>query len=742
MTRPTQGQPEDLASKRNLSRNSPRASMRDFFLPPSGFMSRRTTTRIAAIVGGALLLFWIWIGGSMTIDGSPRATAAILRFLIHLPGPIAWMLSAFGLGLALVKILALDQRRSTVSLSIGCAAMLFIDAVAGTLGFFGSGIFGIGSGQIPAAILLLPGIFLLGRNFDSNRTFQFRSASQPASEKTTTGLWLAWTITPAIATLLLAAVTTPGWLWSSEFGGYDALSYHLQLPREWLALGRVQTLSHNIYSSLPSFVECAYLHVMAMRGSAHAGALDAQILHGLFTLVTAAMIADLARTCFDMCGANGRAPTTALRVRTLVGWCAAAIFLGLPWITVTGSLAYDEMPMLLMLTAALSLVFAQTADRLSRGMFTALAVLCAAAMGSKLTASLFVTAPVALLAIAKLIHLVRNNQLPAKSAVRIVMTAVIVGVVILSPWWLRGMITTSSPFFPIIGNGGLTAAQADIFRQAHGSIPVSEWWNALHDQYLLAGLKLTAPTAEPWRPFWSILPWLGVLAGIVLLIRRERRSIAASLLIVTSVQVLLWLLLTHAKGRFLIPTAIPLAVLVALVLANLERAGWLGRAALCSILAAWCMQPLLAYASDGPVIEGHCTPAAGIGLEPLFTGEIGGDGLPAALYRLPPSARVVSLGGSAVFWWPMIPGYSTVWNENPVARAIASCGNDPEIAIAQLRRDGWTHVVIDETMLGVWRKSGWLDPAITPSAVAAFTGRLKPVCATGGGALYPLPIER
>ncbi len=103
MTRPTQGQPEDLASKRNLSRNSPRASMRDFFLPPSGFMSRRTTTRIAAIVGGALLLFWIWIGGSMTIDGSPRATAAILRFLIHLPGPIAWMLSAFGLGLALVK---------------------------------------------------------------------------------------------------------------------------------------------------------------------------------------------------------------------------------------------------------------------------------------------------------------------------------------------------------------------------------------------------------------------------------------------------------------------------------------------------------------------------------------------------------------------------------------------------------------------------------------------------------------
>lgn len=741
MTRKKQGQSEDLASSGNPPRNSPRASVRGFLFRGL-FLGKN---RVAGALALGLLVVWIWIGGALTIDESPRGMAAILRFLIHLPGPLAWMLSALGLGVAAVKILALERMRWIFSLAIGCAAMLFIDAAAGALGFFGLQLFGLAGGQIPAAILLLPGIFSLWRNFDPNWTVALNSGKSDgnnvANEKSTNGAWMAWTMTPALATLLLAAVTTPGWLWSTEFGGYDALSYHLQLPREWLALGRVQTLSHNIYSAFPSFVECAYLHVMAMRGSAFAGALDAQILHGLFTLVTAAMIADLAMACHDRCGDTSHDLALARRIRTIVGWCAAALFLGLPWIIVTGSLAYDEMPMVLMLTAALWLIVSRTSDASKRGIITALAILCATAMGAKLTAALFVTAPVALLAIVWLACLIREGRATVQYAIRVIMIALIAGIVVLSPWWMRGAITSGSPFFPIVGSGGLSAIQAEIFHRAHGSIPASEWWNALHDQLFFAGLTATAPSAEPWRPFWSILPWMGVICGIVLIVRRKSRSIALQLLLVACVQVILWLLLTHAKGRFLIPTAIPLVVLFALVVANLERSRWLGRAALCSILAGWCMQPLLAYATDGPVIENRFTPATGIGLEPIFTGESGGDGLPSALYRLPTSARVVSLGGSAVFWWPMIPGYSTVWNENPVGRALASSGGDPEIAIADLRRAGWTHVVIDENMLRIWKKSGWLDSTITPEAVAAFTARLKPICATGGGALYPLQRE-
>ena len=59
---------------------------------------------------------------------------------------------------------------------------------------------------------------------------------------------LLWTAAPAVAVLLVAACSAPGWLWASEFGGYDALSYHLQLPKEWLHLKKITTLDHNVYS--------------------------------------------------------------------------------------------------------------------------------------------------------------------------------------------------------------------------------------------------------------------------------------------------------------------------------------------------------------------------------------------------------------------------------------------------------------------------------------------------------------
>lgn len=131
MTRKKQGQSEDLASSGNPPRNSPRASVRGFLFRGL-FLGKN---RVAGALALGLLVVWIWIGGALTIDESPRGMAAILRFLIHLPGPLAWMLSALGLGVAAVKILALERMRWIFSLAIGCAAMLFIDAAAGALGF-------------------------------------------------------------------------------------------------------------------------------------------------------------------------------------------------------------------------------------------------------------------------------------------------------------------------------------------------------------------------------------------------------------------------------------------------------------------------------------------------------------------------------------------------------------------------------------------------------------------------------
>ncbi|MEM9252773.1 MAG: hypothetical protein AAGB29_10530, partial [Planctomycetota bacterium] len=55
--------------------------------------------------------------------------------------------------------------------------------------------------------------------------------------------------------LAVGAACAPGSMWRVEAMGYDVLSYHLQLPREWLAAGRLSGLEHNVYSHLPSLVE-------------------------------------------------------------------------------------------------------------------------------------------------------------------------------------------------------------------------------------------------------------------------------------------------------------------------------------------------------------------------------------------------------------------------------------------------------------------------------------------------------
>ena len=687
----------------------------------------------------AVFLIVVSIGATRTVDGVPRALPALARFLMHFPAPAVWMVSALGVGLFASRLLGVRSLGWQISLAIGVALSLFVDTFLGSIGFFGIA-------QRPGALaVVVLGMFLLWREYqpDSNAPAHGRIAR-------TAGPWLAWTIAPAVGVLVLAVVSAPGWLWSTEFGGYDALSYHLELPREWLALGRIQTLHHNIYSSFPSFQEAANLHLMSLSTNAQSAALDAQILHGFMALAAACAVGRLAQTVHDRaCGAHYKLDPFLPRVRSAVGWCAGGVFLGLPWIIVTGSLAYCEMPVLLFFAAALTVTLAFETTTLTRT-FVALAILCAGAMGAKLTSGLFVVAPVAMLCTFGLIGRTRAVAIPPRALVKPLTIAMLVFLALLAPWWVRNAISTGSPIFPFfatladalgiswLGHGTLSLEQLSVFERAHGALPASSWWEALCDQWLLVGLTQQGPVGEPWRPFWSILPWLALACAVVLIVRPSSRRVTLGLVAIVLLQAACWLLFTHAKGRFLIPTVVPLAVIASLASANLVRARALGCATLASLLSLWCTQPLVAYATDGPLIDGVYSPATGIGLEPLLSGTAGGDGLPAALARLPTTARVVSLGATNVFWWAMIPGYSTVWDSNPVAVALEQSGNDPDRTIGELRRAGFTHIVIDGSMLERWHRSGWLDPRISDTAVERLARRVRPLSQGGEVVLFEL----
>ena len=51
--------------------------------------------------------------------------------------------------------------------------------------------------------------------------------------------------------------------------GYDVVEYHLQVPREWLELGRITPLHHNVFSFFPFNVEDSQITLLAM--NLHAG---------------------------------------------------------------------------------------------------------------------------------------------------------------------------------------------------------------------------------------------------------------------------------------------------------------------------------------------------------------------------------------------------------------------------------------------------------------------------------------
>jgi hypothetical protein len=127
------------------------------------------------------------------------------------------------------------------------------------------------------------------------------------------------------------------------------MSYHLQLPREWLAMGRMTGLNHNVYSFLPSLVETGFMQLSAMKGSVYGAIYACQLLHVSTAILGAAAIAT---TVIRVAGVTGRG----------AGVLAGAAMLATPWVLVTGSCAYNDVAALCFGSAALLCAIASNAE--------------------------------------------------------------------------------------------------------------------------------------------------------------------------------------------------------------------------------------------------------------------------------------------------------------------------------------------------------------------------------------------
>jgi len=664
-------------------------------------------------------LLWTTLG-----NASPGAGVAGLIEAWAMAGwaPAAFLLASYGLG-TLADRLWPDTPTTPhtfpplpLRLSIGLALMLTLVHALGVLGWLT---------PLTSFALLALGIglavWLVVRTH--------RASTGPLRIGHALGLhggW-GWLLVLPLGLGAVACVSPPGWLWASEFGGYDALSYHLQLPQEWLDLGRIRPLEHNVYSFLPSYLESATVllgHATLApldEGGLTAGsgwrALTPQVLHWLIAILGAWTVGHLAARLSTL-----TSPDDDPRVSA---WVAGGATLATGWVLVTGTLAYNEMAVVLLGGAAMLVAIDERVGPFVRTILAAFLV--GVACGCKPTAILFVAPVVGVMLVWRL---PRGALLPALTL------GAVVGTLTVSPWLVRNWLASGNPVFPaltgLFGTGHWGEDAAARYAQAH-----------TFDGTLLDRLRMLVwtapgsdlpgtPTIERFRGFghpqWWFLAPLGVLACLGLLLTRSLRPIGLALSLGLLLQILAWGGITHLQSRFLLPCVLTLSPAIGVLGARWWRVGDRRRLIVGGVLilhtvfAAWTLwQERAPSGGVGARLAVGSSPELG---RP-YTPELG-ELIPSAYinHELPDDALVYLLGDATPFYYETSVLYNTTYDPWALGEAIRLAPDEPEDWASTLRARGVTHVLIAFGELSRLSDSGWIDPDVTPERVRAWSRTL------------------
>lgn len=671
----------------------------------------RLSRSLALVVVGAMLAAVLAVS-AIGVGGAWVATVVGVASAWLSAGVLAgaYMAGAWGLGAGALWKVADRSTAVWLAPAVGLGLMLALSHAMGVLGAFEW--FGAGGRRVMAGLPVVAGLLLLALDLLKRRSGEGVSIS-PA----------VLAFAPGLAVLIVASASPTGWLWASEGFGYDTRSYHMQLPAEWLATGRLWPLEHNVYSFLPGSVEAAFYHLVAFTGQHPAagggtGALAGQCLSALMAMLAAVLIA---RVCWVVVGGTQRAA-----LATGLG----ALVLATPWVFVVGSLAYNE-PAVLALGAG-AMLAALASDVRPALRWAMAAFLVGSACGAKPTA-LFMVGPV--------VGVLLLVSTPGKQVWKGLGIGVVVGVLTLLPWLVRNELAAGNPVFPQF---------AGVFGQGHWSAEQHARWASGHvfDGSVLDRVKLLflpdprggfAGTSMRGllHPQWGLLGGLCVLGAIAaIFVHRQRVVIALAVGLV--LQIIAWLALTHLQSRFLLPVVLVGVPLIAMVLARFGRVGVWVAAVLALAQGAW---GVWLYAGERGGSPGLAI-APGVA---LFTGEFDPEASPtgAVNFGLPDvPGRVLLVGDGAPLYVLGDPLYATTWDTGVLVGAIEAHPGDPTAHAVALRDAGVRWLVVDEMELSRLRESGWLHPALTPRAIGELAGQGAPVGYWAGpGALGRILID-
>jgi len=296
-----------------------------------------------------------------------------------------------------------------------------------------------------------------------------------------------------------------------------------------------------------------------------------------------------------------------------------------------------------------------------------------------------------------------------------------------SPWLAKNVIMTGNPVFPLAhslfqtypsGWNKQTAARWQRGHALHSATPESA--SGSSDIQSAAALSKLGQRgtllwqhipADHYQRFGAI-----VLLCPLLLLRRRRRARdddASDLLLwfIAALQLGVWVLATHMFARFAVPLLIPLCLLAGWGMDRDSTRLWYAGTRLALLVGvAWN----LSY-----VVELHeAESMPGLPVSAIYDGEFPPFRPYVAVNEgLSAGAHVLMVGDARAFYYRRHVDYTTVFNVNPFADAVARSEN-PDAIMIWLRDQGYTHILVHWAEISRLRHSYGFPASITPTLFA------------------------
>jgi hypothetical protein len=428
----------------------------------------------------------------------------------------------------------------------------------------------------------------------------------------------------------------------------------------------------------------------------------------------------------------------------------AACVLSTPWVTVVGSLAYNELAVTALLATGLLACLETGLTPMQR------------AIAAGLCAGLATSAkPTAALMAAPVLGIFLLAGVPARQWARVVIVGSVAGLAAVAPWVVRNWVACGNPVFPfatsIFGSAHWTEEQVARYGAAHA-------FNAAEGGGRLA--RLFSSRYGVFHHQWAILFPLAAAALVAAMASRRTRSAAMLLGAAMLTQLIGWMFFTHLQVRFLLPLMAPGAIAIGLaaslipqrsdvVAAARRPIALLARLAAIAAplsLAVWSALNFFGQNADMRR-EGSILPGAPNAL--LVTGIAGFTGqaffadlgaapeaererflreeVPPAPYLnwiLKPGEAVYLLGGATPLYLLPAGGngavvYHTTWDRSPLGDAVRRFPGDEAawtraIVESSAERGGariaYVLVEFDE-LERLSQRDAWYDPVVTPELV-------------------------